>query len=89
MKFTAVIVGLAAVRAIASPVERRQNDVAKCENGSGTKENDTWDYASGKAQCEENCYLSEDDGNGDVCRGYCRNAGHPVPIWMCMGSWPN
>lgn len=41
---------------------------------------------AGKAQCEENCYLSEDDGNGDICRGYCRNAGHPVPIWICMGE---
>lgn len=64
MKFTAIIVGLATVCAIASPVERRQNDVAKCENGSGTKENDTWDYASGTCPV----IRSREQETDDFCR---------------------
>ncbi|KAI4956186.1 hypothetical protein J4E91_000397 [Alternaria rosae] len=67
---------------------KRQNDVPSCVNGDVADSNGG-PYEGG-AECEEDCYLTEQEGDrvDQICKGYC--TGTPLVtgtvVYNCYGS---
>ncbi|XWX02406.1 hypothetical protein V2A60_010443 [Cordyceps javanica] len=83
---SALVVGLAAVMAVAAPsISERQNDIKKCKDGIQGPDGG---YDK-QADCKKDCYLKENadgDEKGNACLGICINVGHPAPIFTCRAT---
>ncbi|KAL6851249.1 hypothetical protein ACO1O0_008377 [Amphichorda felina] len=76
MKFQlAILLGLSAITALASPtLERRQNNIPECEKGIEGPENDRFEGPDGEDNCKKKCFFREDakiDNKGNICAGFC------------------
>ncbi|KAL7942576.1 hypothetical protein V8C42DRAFT_331386 [Trichoderma barbatum] len=84
---TTYALGFAAAAVMAAPeLSKRQNDVSKCEDGTGGPRNG-W---LNERDCRMDCYLKEQadgDNKNNICKGMCANSGNIVQRFVCRNRW--